>query len=184
MLTIPPLFLHLLGLTFWCAIDHAGLRLYLHLFILVWRLQTYIILIWDYKPWQQWIFCLYCSTLPDTAEELHPLCLDKFVTPLLTLWQGWHLCRFFSPPFPCLVSSSPSIPSDWAVLLRLKYWSLLRLTLTWQSGLPHTVSSKLDAFPIYQIHNTAFFISHACLNHLLPFYNFKIPVSVSRWQRS
>lgn len=48
---------------------------------------------------------------------------------------------------PC-VSSFSSILSYWAVLLRLKYWSLLRLTLTWQSGLSHTVSSKPSKFPI------------------------------------
>lgn len=33
-------------------------------------------------------------------EELHPL--DKCITDLLTLWQGWHLCRFFYLSFPTL----------------------------------------------------------------------------------
>lgn len=51
----------------------------------------------------------------------------------------------FSPP---CVSSFPSILSYWAVLLRLKYWSLLRLTLTWQSGLSHTVPSKPSKCPV------------------------------------
>lgn len=62
---------------------------------------------------------------------------------------------FFSPP---RVSSLPSILSYWAVLLRLKYWSLLRLTLTWQSGLLYTVPSKTSKCPIWQIHKSVLFL--------------------------
>ena len=82
------------------------------------------------------------------------------------------LLSFFSPP---CVSFFPSIFSYWAVLLRLKYWSLLRLTLTWQSGLPHTVPSKPSKCPTLQIHNNVFFYFHPFLsNHLLQFYDFEI----------
>lgn len=40
----------------------------------------------------------------------------------------------FFPPTLCYLF--PINPTYWALLLRLKYWSLLRLTLSWRSGLP------------------------------------------------
>lgn len=50
------------------------------------------------------------------------------------LWQVCHLwCLFYPSFYPFWVSVSPSVLPHWAVLLRLKYWSLLQLTLSWQS---------------------------------------------------
>lgn len=57
------------------------------------------------------------------------------------------LLSFF--PLPCAFSF-PSILSYWAVLLRLKYWSLLRLTLAWRSAL---------LLIVQQIQTSIFFIS-------------------------
>lgn len=79
---------------------------------------------------------------------------------------------FFSPPS---VSSLSSIHYYWAVLLRLKYWSLLRLTLTWQSGLPHIFSSKPSKFPHRaNPQNNLSFHFFFSTSTLLLFYGFEI----------
>lgn len=67
-------------------------------------------------------------------ERGTPFFLGKYIVGLPVLWQVWHLWCLFYPSFsPLCVSASPSVLPHWAVLLRLKYWSLLRLTLSWQS---------------------------------------------------
>lgn len=67
-------------------------------------------------------------------ERGPPFFLEKYIVGLPRVWQCWHLWCLFCPSVsPFCASASPSVLPLWAVLLRLKYWSLLRLTLSWQS---------------------------------------------------
>lgn len=51
-------------------------------------------------------------------EDFHPFWLDKCMTDLITLWQGWHLCRSFYLSFPYLVLSL----SHQSSAIELFYW--------------------------------------------------------------
>lgn len=82
------------------------------------------------------------------------------------------LLSFFPPP---CAFSFPSILSYWAVLLRLKYWSLLRPTLTWQSGPSHTLSANPVNFLSGKSTRLSLYIFVPfCPNPLLLFYDFEI----------
>lgn len=88
------------------------------------------------------------------------------------LWQVWHLWCLFYPFPPLCVSASPPVLPHWAVLLRLKYWSLLRLTLSWQS-ICHVESPESPVYFLSIKFRWPFLLLFLrCLcNHLLSFYD-------------